>query len=189
MDKNIVNYIKNFSLSMYRKNFIGIFHGSISAKISKDRFIINKKEAVFDNITEESLIEIRDREDYRWKEASIDTKIHLNIYKNISEAKYICYAMPEFTTSYSIKNQLIIPKDYFGYIFLGEVPVYDIKDFSTWYQRADREIYNFFKEKNRNMMVIKGYGVYIYGRKLSDIAKKLAILENSCKILYRIENI
>lgn len=30
------------SLSMFRKGFLGIFHGSISARLEQDKFIINK---------------------------------------------------------------------------------------------------------------------------------------------------
>ena len=32
-------------------------------------------------------------------------------------------------------------------------------------------------------MVIRGYGVYAYNRDLHEMAKKLAILEKSCRLL------
>jgi L-fuculose-phosphate aldolase len=32
-------------------------------------------------------------------------------------------------------------------------------------------------------MVIRGYGVYAYSRDLHEMAKKLAILEKSCRLL------
>ncbi len=32
-------------------------------------------------------------------------------------------------------------------------------------------------------MVIKGYGVYSFNRDLNEMAKKLAILEKSCRLL------
>ena len=34
------------------------------------------------------------------------------------------------------------------------------------------------------MIIIKGYGLYSYGRDIEEIAKEIAILENSCKLLH-----
>lgn len=42
----------------------------------------------------DDLIILTSQKDYRWNEASIDSYTHYNIYKNIYEAKYVCYAMP-----------------------------------------------------------------------------------------------
>ncbi len=185
MQKYLLNDLKNISLSMFRKDFIGIFHGALSAKVENNRFIINKKDAIFDDISEKDFIELYSKKDYRWNEASIDAQIHLNIYKNISEAKYICYAMPPFTTSYSLVHNEIIPKDYFGSITFGNIEVYDTKQFEDWYERAEIEIYRYLKkETSTGIIVLKGYGIYAYDRNIHKLAKKIALLENSCKLLY-----
>ena len=184
MDDFLVKELQRVSLSMFRKNFIGIFHGSISAKVEYNKFIINKKEAIFDEITQNDLIDLYSKKDYRWNEASLDADIHLNIYKNINEAKYICYAMPPFTTSYSLIHDKIIPKDYFGSIHLDEIEIYNPKQFEDWYERAEFEIFRYLKENSTNIMVIKGYGIYAYDRDIYQLAKKIALLENSCKLLH-----
>lgn len=57
--------LSSLALSMFRKDFFGIFHGSISAKTESNRFIINTKEAVFDAIDDTSLIELYFKKDYR----------------------------------------------------------------------------------------------------------------------------
>jgi L-fuculose-phosphate aldolase len=181
----LVSQLKEISLSMFRKNFFGIFHGAISARVESNRFIINKKDAIFDGIKSSDLIELYFTKDYQWNEASLDAGIHLNIYKNIPEAKYICYAMPPFTTAYSITHDLIIPKDYFGAIHFGNVEIYNPRQFEDWYERAEVEIYRYMKEKKTNIMVIKGYGVYAYGRDIHEIAKNIALLDNSCRLLHR----
>lgn len=183
MESFLIKQLKSVSLSMFRKNFIGIFHGSISAKIENNRFIINKKDAIFDELEENDLIELHSKKDYRWNEASIDASIHQNIYKNISEAKYICYAMPPFATSFSIKNDTIVPRDYFGSTMLGEIDIYDPKQPEDWYERAEHEIYGQLKKIDKNYLVIKGYGIYAYDRDIHQLAKKIAIIENSCKLL------
>jgi len=176
--------MKNIALSMFRKNFFGIFHGSISAKIKQDQFIINRKNAIFDDLEKSDFIKLYSKKDYRWKDASIDADIHLNIYKNIGEAKFVAYAMPPFLTSYSISHDKIKPIDYFGYKEIKEAEIYNPKQFDDWYERAEFEIYNHLKSNQTNFMIIKGYGVYIFGRDLQQIAKTIAIMENSCKILH-----
>lgn len=184
MQNYLIDDLKNISLSMFRKDFIGIFHGALSARVEQNRFIINKKDTIFDDVKKSDFIELYSKKDYRWNEASLDADIHLNIYKNINEAKYICYAMPPFTTSYSLVHEDISPKDYFGAMGLGTIEVYDPKQFEDWYERAEIEIYRYLKEKSTNIMVIKGYGIYAYDRDIHQLAKKIALLENSCKLLY-----
>lgn len=168
---------------MFRKDFFGIYHGSISSKTESSRFIINTKDAIFDAVNEEQLIELYYRRDYRWKIASIDAGIHLSIYEQISDAKFISFTMPPFTTSYSLEHSIIIPKDYFGDQELGKIVIYDPKEFDDWYDRASSEIAHYFIQNKTNIMVIKGYGVYTYNRDIHAMAKKLAILERSCRIL------
>lgn len=170
---------------MFRKNFFGIFHGSISARVEQNKFIINKKDAIFDGLRAVDLIELYSKKDYRWNEASIDADIHLNIYKNISEAKFICYAMPPFVTAYTLTHDVIVPRDYFGATTFESIHVYDPKQFDDWYERADVEIYRYMLEHKTNIMVIRGYGIYAYDRDMHQIAKSIAILENSCKLLHR----
>lgn len=171
------------ALSMFRKDFFGIYHGSISAKLENNLFLINTRDTVFDAINDKSLIELYFNKDYRWKAASIDSSIHLGIYKQISDAKYITFTMPPFTTAYSLHHNIIIPKDYFGYRELGKIPIYDPKKFEDWYERAASEIPHYFQTQSTDIMVVRGYGVYAYHRDLHEMTKKLAILEKSCRLL------
>lgn len=184
MEQYLIDELKNVSLSMFRKDFIGIFHGSVSARVEHNKFIINKKDAIFDDLKKGSFIELYSKKDYRWNEASMDADIHLNIYKNINEAKYVCYAMPPFLTAYSLAHSSITPKDYFGSMHFNTLPIYDPKLFDDWYERADVEIFRQLKEQKRQVLIIKGYGVYLYDRDIHQIAKNIALLENSAKLLY-----
>jgi len=188
VQKHLLGDLKHISLSMFRKDFIGIFHGSISARVEQNKFLINKKNTIFDDVNNEDFISLRSNRDYRWKEASQDADIHLNIYQNINEAKYICYAMPPFLTAYSLVHESIIPKDYFGSMKFESIPIYDPKQFEDWYERADIEIYRYLKEAKTNVIVIKGYGLYVYDRDITQLAKTIALLENSCKLLYYASN-
>ena len=175
--------LSTLALSMFRKDFFGIYHGSISAKTESNRFIINTKEAVFDDIDDKNLIELYYKKDYRWNQASIDANIHHSIYSQISDAKFISFSMPPFTTAYSLEHSIIVPKDYFGYKEIGSIPIVDPKQFDDWYDRAKSEIAYYMMSHKTDIMVIKGYGVYSFNRDLNEMAKKLAILEKSCRLL------
>jgi len=181
--QNLKTKLSTLALSMFRKDFFGIYHGSVSAKTESNRFIVNTKEAVFDAIDETNLIELYFKKDYRWNQASIDSKIHFSIYSQISEAKFICFSMPPFTTAYSLKHNIIAPKDYFGHKEIGSIEIFDPKQFDDWYDRAESEIAYYFQTKKTNIMVIRGYGVYAYNRDLHEMAKQLAVLEKSCRLL------
>lgn len=174
---------QKLSLSMFRKNFFGIFHGSLSAKIASNKFIINKKDAIFDGLLEDDFVILYDKKDYRWNDASIDSDIHLNIYKNIFEAKFIAFAMPPHTVSYSLNHDYIIPKDFFGYKKFEKIKIYDPKNLDDWYERAPYEIYKTMITNKTNFLVIRGYGVVAYNRTMTNLAKEIALLDNSCKIL------
>ena len=91
--------------------------------------------------------------------------------------------MPQFTTAYSLHHDNIIPKDYFGHTEIGAIDVIDPKQFDDWYDRADSEIAYYLQTNKTNIMVIRGYGVYAYSRDIHEMAKRLAILEKSCRLL------
>jgi L-fuculose-phosphate aldolase len=175
--------LSSFALSMFRKDFYGIYHGAISAKTENNRFVINTRESIFDAITNEQLIELYFVKDYRWNNASVDAGIHKGIYAHITDAKFVTFSMPPFTTAYSLEHNLIVPKDYFGYKELGDIAIYDPKNFDDWYERAITEIPKYFLSQKTNLMVIRGYGVYAYNRDLHEMAKQLAVLEKSCRLL------
>ncbi len=185
MERHLILELKAASLSMFSKNFVGIFHGSISAKVEDGKFIINSRDAIFDHLENDDFIELYTKKDYRWTNASIDADIHLNIYQNVSEAKYIAYTMAPFMTAYAMKHDNIVPKDYFGDQMIGTLQVYDPGNFDTWYDRAKDEVYRYFAKSDSDMMIIRGYGLYAHCRDLNTLIKKIAILENSCKILHR----
>jgi L-fuculose-phosphate aldolase len=188
MYEHLVSELTKVSLSMFKKNFFGIFHGSISTKLDSDKFLINSRRAIFDELQSGDFIELYLEQDYRYKDASIDSYIHRNIYKNISEAKYICYSMPPNITAYTLKQSRLVFLDYFGSQNFKNLEIYDPKDFKDWYNRAPNEIANYLKNES-SFMIIKGYGIYAYGRDLNDMVKRVAIIENSAKMLLMSQNI
>ncbi len=175
--------LSDLSHSMFQNDFFGLYHGSMSAKTDSNRFIINKKEAIFHTMSHNDLLELGHNKDYRWREASIDTPIHAQIYSHISDAKFISFSMPPFTTAYSFNHLVVIPQDYFGQKEFKRIGIYDPKNFDDWYDRASSVIPQYFIKNETSVMVIKGYGVYAFSRDLHSMTRKLAILEKSCRLL------
>jgi L-fuculose-phosphate aldolase len=183
IDKTIVKHLSDISLALFRKNFFGIYHGSLSKKLDHNNFVINKKEAIFDEINEKTLCKLSMTiHDYSWNLASIDALIHSSIYTQIHEAKYIAFGMPPYTSAYSLEHDEVVFEDYFGKVTFGKLPIYDPGDFLSWYDRNFKEVPKAIKESPSNLIVVRGVGVYVYDRDMNDIVKKVAILENSCRL-------
>jgi L-fuculose-phosphate aldolase len=181
--KQFIEQISIISLSMFRKDFIGIYHGAFSVKTDNSHFLINTKNAIFDHITSRDLIALNFKEDYRWKEASMDAKIHRSIYQFISNAKYVAFVRPPYTIAYTLTHKEIIPQDYFGQLLDKNIKVYDIKDFEGWYERAENEVYKGLLSHKSNFLIIRGYGIYVYARDINELAQTIDILEHTCKVL------
>jgi L-fuculose-phosphate aldolase len=185
MDTHLINELKNISKSMFNKNYFGVFHGSISAKVTLNSFIINKKESILDDVSEDDFIELtcNKEKDYRWKDASTDVDIHQAIYSKLLNAKYISYTMPPYATAYSLNHDIVVAKDYYGATLLDTVHIYDPKGFKDWESRAAYEISNYLDKNSDHLLLIKGFGLISYDRDLTEMVKKVAILENSCRLL------
>jgi len=184
MDKYLIDDIKHVSLSLFNKNFFGVYHGSISARVNTNSFIINSKLTILDEVTEDSLVKLDcQKKDYRWNEANSDAFIHEHIYESIPNAKYICVTMPPYATAYSLKHTVVVPQDYHGKMVLGNVVIYDPRSIEDWFERAPYEIPKFFQQHDTHLLLIKGFGVISYDRDITEMAKKVSILENSCRLL------
>lgn len=184
MNKQLLKeQIASFSLSMFRKEFFSIYHGSVSAKSDSGRFIINTKDAIFDHMNETQLIELYFQKDYRWNDASIDAAIHHSIYRQISDAKFVTFSMPPYTTAYSLLHSVIEPRDYFGIKEMPRVEIYHPKSFDQWYERAATEIPKQLIKSDLEFVIVRGYGIFAYNRDLHAMAMQLAVLEKSCRIL------
>ncbi len=184
MDKHLIEEIKHVSLSMFNKNFFGVYHGSISARISPTQFLINRKDTILDEVTEDSLVRLDyNQRDYRWTAASNDVYIHEQIYEAIPNAKYISFTMPPFATAFSLKHGKVSPQDYHGKKVLGDIEIYDPKKIDDWMERAQYEIPKFFQKHETHLLLIKGFGVISYDRDIIEMAKKVSVLENSCRLL------
>ena len=146
LDQDTVKILADLSLTMFSKNFFGIYHGAISTKQDEHSFMINTRDAIFDRMDEKSFCSLNiNKQDYRWNIASMESDIHATIYANIHEAKYIAFGMPIYTTAYTFEHEKIVFEDFFGKTTFGEILIYNPGDFSTWYKRNALEITKYLK--------------------------------------------
>lgn len=180
----VIDQITKTSLSLFRAGFFGIFHGSISGRISQDKFVINRRNAIFDSVDESSLILLDINYDYRYNDASMDAYIHAEIYESFSEAKFVVFAAPPVVVAFSLKNTTLNPNDYFGLVGLAQtVPILDPKDYETWGERANVDIVRFLKQSQQEFVIVRGCGIYAFGRDLTYVTKLIALIEHSCHII------
>ena len=185
IDSPTISYLADMAHSLCQSGLFGVFYGSISARLGANSFLINRKDALLDKMDQDSFITLHDKEDYRWQEASLDSFIHANIYRNFLEARFVMYSHAPYATSYSLKHDVIKPIDYLGCRILGRnSKILDSKEYETLYERADTDIVRYFKTNATNFVLLKGCGIYGYGRDLSALVKLISVVENSCKILH-----
>jgi len=165
---------------LYEKNMLNLAVGSISLKLENDKMIINKKNK---SIYEEDYCKIVhiNKKDLSWKETTDDIEIHARIFKEITYAKAILNVFPINIITYSLNHTYFKPIDYLGQSILDKIKIIEIDDAQKWKENKDFIITKNLKEKN--IVIIRGYGVYVIARDIKEAIKKTIILENSATIL------
>ncbi len=166
---------------LFLSHLVDISSGNMSARV-KDGVWITKTGRSLYNLRGKDIVKIGFERDVRWEAASSEVEIHINIYKNIPQAKAIVHAHPVSTVLLSLKDfKTIEPIDYEGYLFLKKVDIIDIP-YNLW-QTAKDEIPNYFKNSNKTIVIARGHGVFVYSETLFKAAQLIAALENSAKLL------
>lgn len=168
-----------------KKGMFHIYQTSFSIRTENDKFIINKNDALF--LEKEMFTEIHYKEDLSWQTASPDANIHSFIYQKISTAKCIAHIFPINLVTYSLYHRKFKPLDFYGESVIENRNIYEVND----EKHFSEEVENIVKKNilKDNIIIIKGYGAYLYDRDLKELTKKASILENSSKILLKIRNI
>ena len=173
--KNIVDEYLLVVKELFEKNFLNIGLGSISLKLTSDKMIINKKNKHYLEDDFYKIVHII-KEDMSWNEVSEDVKTHSKIYEIISSTKAIANIFAVNTITFSMGNHSVLkPIDTLGKIFLERVPIIEVT--------KEKELAISKSLELNDIVIIKGYGVYIKSRDIREIIKKAIILENSAKIL------
>ncbi len=177
---SIIDEYKLTAKILYEKNMLNLAIGSISLKLENDKMIINKQNK---SVYEEDFCKIVhiNKKDLSWKETTDDIDIHAKIYQNISQAKTVLNIFPLNIITYSLQHTLFKPIDYIGQQIIEKVKIIEIDDIQKWKENKDFIITKHLKEKN--IVIVRGFGVFVIARDIKEAIKKAIILENSATIL------
>jgi L-fuculose-phosphate aldolase len=170
---------------LIRKEMFHIYQTSFSIRTENDKFLINKKDALF--LKDEFFIEVHYKKDLSWNIASDDVNIHSFIYQKMPIAKCIAHIFPINLVTYSLYHRQFKPIDFYGESIVGNQKIFLIEDIKY----AKEEIENIIKKNiiYNDVIIIRGYGAYIFDRDEKELAKKASVLENSAKILLKAKDI
>jgi len=179
--KTIIDEYLLITKILFEKNFLNMGLGSISLKLKADKMFINKKNR---HILEDDFFKSVHilKQDMSWQEITNDAKIHSKIYELISSTKAIANIFPINTITFAKGRHTILkPIDFLGKSILNKVPIIEITNEKNWMENKDLIIAK--KLQDNDIVIIKGYGVFIKSRDIRKILQKAVILENSAKIL------
>ena len=179
--KTIIDEYLLVTKILFEKNFLNMGLGSISLKLKADKMLINKKDK---HILEDDFFKSVHilKKDMSWQETTADVTIHSKIYEIISSTKSIANIFPINTMTFVEEHHNILkPIDFLGKNILDKIPVIEITNEKNWIEKQDFIISK--KLMHEDIVIIKGYGVFIKSRDIREILKKAIILENSAKIL------
>lgn len=184
--KTIIDEYLLITKILFEKNFLNLGLGSISLKLQADKMLINKKNRhILEDDFFKSVYILK--KDMSWQEITSDAKIHSKIYEMISSTKAIANIFPINTITFSQTNHNILkPIDFLGQSILDKIPIIEIKNEKNWIENQELIIAK--KLLNTDIVIIKGYGVFIKSRDIREILKKAIILENSASILINLQN-
>jgi L-fuculose-phosphate aldolase len=170
---------------LIRKGMFHIYQTSFSIRSENDKFLITKNDALF--LENDIFTEIHYKKDLSWQEASNDANIHSFIYQKISTAKYVAHIFPVNLVTYSLYHRQFKALDFYGKTVIGNKKIYEVNENNHFSEEVEKIVKK--NILNEGIVIIKGYGAYLYDRDIKELAKKASILENSAKILLKVRNV
>jgi L-fuculose-phosphate aldolase len=117
------------------------------------------------------------------KIASTELLVHREIYKK-TDAKAIIHAHPIYAVVISfIVDNMFVPVDNEGKLFLGEVPVLEVEKASGSKELAE-ELSETFINKSKKIVIVKKHGSFAIGNSLNQALKLTSDLEFCSKVYY-----
>lgn len=158
---------------LYLRGYVVGLGGNISVKLPDGRILIKKRGRPMGFLTKDDLIPVGIDEEH--PEASIDLRIHQEIYRN-SGCGAVVHAHPPFLIAVSeVAGSVFRPPDLEGRYYIGEVPVVR-GEHSTVHGEIGR------LSRRHRVVLEAGHGVYVRGASLEECFHVLEMAELSAKV-------
>ncbi len=176
--KRIIENIIDVGQALYREGLVDSHSGNISFKF-REFLYITRKGARLGFLSEKDIIKIKLNQPSILKDrASSEVDVHIKVLEE-TKKKCVVHAHPPYTIFLSFISDIFKPKDWEGKEILRDVRVVDLKKPS-----ASEELSNFLSKelKEKNIVIVRGHGVFSANKNVYEAYKLVSILEHSCKI-------
>lgn len=163
-----------------RKHGLNDSHsGNVSVK-EGDHIWITPSGACADTLTETDLVccELNQPPP---EGASLDTTLHLAVYKNNANLKAVFHSHGAHTIAMTMNGQEFMPFDFEGQFYFGKVPVINL-EFNEVFTQSAKQVAK--QLKNNKAVVVCGHGTYAAAESLNLAYKWSCSLELSAKIAF-----
>ena len=154
--------------------------GNLSFKTNGE-IVITKTGVMLDELNDEAFVKVKmgDKNEI----ASSDLIVHQKIYEK-TKYRAVLHCHGVYNVVLSLNMEEIVPVDLEGRMFINKLEVVDGAFGSESLAEKIAEIV----AKN-GIVIVRGHGMYVAEKNLTEAFKKAAYAEHSCEILFRLRQI
>jgi len=170
--------------AIYQRGLVSGSGGNLSVRLSGGFFLIKKSGSSFRDLGEEDLLVLNS--DGAVVEGvgkpSIETPVHLALYKVRSDVGAIIHAHPPYSTAFAVLGNPIPSVTAQASELLGEVKVIGFEQPGS--EALTRRCADAFKDTAVKCALLERHGVLVVGRDIWAAYNTLDLLEETAKIAY-----
>ncbi len=170
--------------SIYLRGFVSATGGNLSVKLDGEYFLITRSGSSFKDLSDKDVLTI-DQNGKVVKGAglpSIETPIHLALYKTRPDIGSVIHAHPPYATAFAATSRPIPRITVQASELLGEVKL--IRYEHPGSEALTKLCVKAFMEDDVRCALLESHGVLVVGRNLWEAYNNLDLLEETAKIAY-----
>ncbi len=173
---------------LYKESLVNSHAGNISVRLN-DNLLIKRTGRMLGFLTEEDIIELPIYEETEDDQlASRELIVHREIYKK-TDAKAVIHAHPINAVALTfILDNYFIPIDSEGELFVGKVPIIEVKNPSGSKELAEA-VPEVLKKENTHYVLVKTHGSFIKGSSLNQALRFTSDLEYCAKVFNLVQKL
>lgn len=187
---NIIEECVQANKSLKENGLVKLTWGNVSCKIDDQKIVIKPSGVKFEELCQDdmSIVDINTGNLVTGLKPSVDTKMHLEIYRNMPQIKSVLHSHSKYATSWSQANKKIpllgtTHADYFdGDIHV--VPSIDVDDFSNYEKELGLSVVQYIKKNGiePKCILLENHGVLVFTEDLNKTIECAIVLEEVAEI-------